>query len=248
MIDLTQIPPAPPEGMTKSGTKADTKKLIKELTALQRVLFAQSQYSVLLVLQGLDASGKDGAIRNVFRGVNPLGVRVIPFKKPTSIEFAHDYLWRIHQHTPENGMIHIFNRSHYEDILVPSVEGYIDKKTIDKRYGQINDFERHLTENNTVILKFYLHISREEQTERLKERISHREKNWKHNDGDWAVSKKWNDYQDVYESIFEKCNEIPWHIVSANSNWFKEYTIIKTLVEALKKLNLEWPELETEIF
>lgn len=222
--------------------------MIDEIAELQRVLFAEEQQSVLIILQGVDAAGKDGTVRSIFKGINPLGCQVFGFKKPTEEEFSHDFLWRIHQRVPRKGMIHIFNRSHYEDILVPSVEGFYDKERIERRYDHINHFEQLLEDNGTRVLKFYLHISKEEQLERLTERINNPQKHWKHNDGDWDSRKKWDDYMQVYERIFEKCNVVPWHIVPADRNWMKINAIAKVLLETLKEMQLTWPDLETEKF
>lgn len=236
------------EGLDKDLIKKENKAISKRIGELQRVLYAESKRSLLIILQGLDASGKDGTVRNIFSGVNPLGCRVFSYKKPTEEEFAHDFLWRIHKNVPANGMIHIFNRSHYEDILVPTVEGYLDKNLIKERYDQINHFEQLISSNNTKILKFYLHISKEEQLERLTERLENPLKHWKHNDGDWESRKKWDDYMKVYEEIFKKCNTIPWHIIPADRNWVKVNEISKVILNALEEMKLEWPSLDTEKF
>lgn len=245
---LSSIDPRGPRGLDKRKTKDENKAMIDEIAELQRVLFAEEQQSVLIILQGVDAAGKDGTVRSIFKGINPLGCQVFGFKKPTEEEFAHDFLWRIHQRVPRKGMIHIFNRSHYEDILVPSVEGFYDKERIERRYDHINHFEQLLEDNGTRVLKFYLHISKEEQLERLTERINNPQKHWKHNDGDWDSRKKWDDYMEVYERIFEKCNTVPWHIVPADRNWIKINAIAKVLLETLKEMQLSWPDLETEKF
>jgi len=245
---LSSIDPRGPRGLDKRKTKEENKAMIDEIAELQRVLFAEEQQSVLIILQGVDAAGKDGTVRSIFKGINPLGCQVFGFKKPTEEEFSHDFLWRIHQRVPRKGMIHIFNRSHYEDILVPSVEGFYDKERIERRYDHINHFEQLLEDNGTRVLKFYLHISKEEQLERLTERINNPQKHWKHNDGDWDSRKKWDDYMQVYERIFEKCNVVPWHIVPADRNWMKINAIAKVLLETLKEMQLTWPDLETEKF
>ncbi len=245
---LKVINPSGPKELNKDKIKKENKELIKRIAELQRILFAEEKHSILLILQGVDASGKDGTVRSIFAGINPLGCNVYSFKKPTEEEFSHDFLWRVHKITPQKGMIHIFNRSHYEDILVPTVEGYYTKEKIKARYDHINNFERLLTDGGTKILKFYLHISKEEQLERLTERIENPIKHWKHNDGDWDSRKKWDKYMKVYEDIFAKCNEVPWHIVPSNRNWLKVNTIAKVLLKTLEDLNLEWPGLETEKF
>jgi len=188
---LSSISTLAPKHLDKEKTKAKTQAMVQKIADHQKVLYAQAKYSILIVLQGIDASGKDGLIADVFTGLNPLGCNVKAFKAPTPEERAHDFLWRIHMQTPERGMIHIFNRSHYEDILVPVVHKEIGNETTKKRIQDINNFESLLQDNGTVILKFYLHISREEQRKRLMERQTNPKKFWKHNDGDWETRKKW---------------------------------------------------------
>jgi len=248
-INLTTLPTKTMDRAQKSEVKKETEKLIKEIIDHQRLLYADGRHSLLIIFQGMDASGKDGATRKVFSGVSPLGIKVQPFKKPTDEEFAHDFLWRVHQHAPQKGMIQIFNRSHYEDILVPSVEGYFSEDFIEKRFDQINNFEQLLVEgNNTTILKFYLHTSKDEQLERLTERVQMPEKHWKHNDRDWETRKKWDDYAKVYEQIFEKCDNPKWHIIPSDRNWEKENYIARVVSAALKKMNLKYPDLNSELF
>lgn len=236
------------EDLDKAAVKKENKKLIAEIGELQRILYAEEKQGVLVLLQGVDASGKDGTIGTIFGGINPLGCQVHSFKKPTEEEFAHDFLWRVHKVVPKKGMIHIFNRSHYEDILVPSVEGYYNKERIEARYDHINNFERLLTDDGTKIIKFYLHISKEEQLERLTERIENREKYWKHNDGDWESREKWDSYQKVYETIFKRCNDVPWHIIPSDRNWVKINAVAKVILKTLKEINPQWPNLESERF
>lgn len=245
---LNSIDPRGPRELDKKKIKAENKQLIEEIASFQRLLFAEDKQSILIVLQGLDAAGKDGAVRSIFSGINPLGSNVFSFKKPTEEEFAHDFLWRIHQQVPRKGMIHIFNRSHYEDILVPSVEGYFSPETIARRYDHINHFEQLLEDSGTRVLKFYLNISKEVQLERLTDRIDNPQKHWKQNDGDWESRKKWDAYMEVYERIFDKCNVVPWHIVPSDRNWVKVNAIAKVLHQTLKEMNLKWPELETMKF
>lgn len=234
--------------LSKKEVKNENKEIISEIAALQKVLYAEQKHSILIILQGVDAAGKDGTVRTIFSGINPLGCQVHSFKKPTEEEFAHDFLWRVHKIVPRNGMIHIFNRSHYEDILVPTVEGYYSEERIQARYDHINNFERLLTDGGTKILKFYLHISKDEQLERLTERIENPVKHWKHNDGDWESRKKWDKYMAVYEDIFKKCNEVPWHIIPADRNWVKINHVAKILLRTLQELNMQWPDLDTEKF
>jgi len=196
-------------------------------------------------LQGMDASGKDGVVRRVFTSMNPQGVDVRSFKAPTAEELSHDFLWRIHAMAPGKGIIQVFNRSHYEDVLITRVHKWIDDKTAKKRMKAINDFEQLLQEHNsTTILKFYLHISPEEQDQRLKERINNPAKQWKYNEKDFEEAKLWNDYMAAYEDCFENCNDVPWTIVPADQNWYKEYIIAHTLLKALEKLDMKYPGLK----
>jgi PPK2 family polyphosphate:nucleotide phosphotransferase len=243
-ISLSDISTKPLKSVDKDACEAATKEFIDQLSELQNILFAQQRYSLLIVLQGMDASGKDGVIKEVFSGVNPMGCRVMGFKKPTEEEMGHEFLWRIHKHMPQKGMIQIFNRSHYEDVVIQKVHNWVDAPTIERRYQHINAFEQLVTENETIILKFYLHVSQEEQIERLKERLSDPRKMWKYNANDLEESKRWPAYMEAYETAFNKCSpDIPWIIVPADKNWYKEYLIAKTIVETMLKLDLSYPEL-----
>ncbi|WP_051633179.1 PPK2 family polyphosphate kinase [Thermonema rossianum] len=245
-IDLKQAPTAPPASLQKEEIKEKTKALKKRLAELQKVLYAQQRFSLLVIFQGLDAAGKDGAIRKVFSGLNPLGVHVKAFKVPTEEERAHDFLWRVHPHVPAKGMIHIFNRSHYEDVLVPVVEGLIDEARTRRRYEFINCFEALLEEENeTRLLKFFLHVSPAEQRRRLIERRNNPEKFWKHNDSDWEVAEKRDKYYRAYEQIFKHCSRVPWHLVPADKNWYKTYVVLSKVVETLEALPLRYPPLDT---
>lgn len=243
LINLSKISTLPASALDKSDHENKTKAYIAELDELQNVLFAQGKHSLLVVLQGMDASGKDGVIRKVFTRVNPMGFRVKGFKRPTEEEMQHDFLWRVHREVPEKGMIQIFNRSHYEDVVIQNVHQWVDTDTIRRRYAHINAFERLLAENGTRILKFYLHISQQEQHERLQERLSDPRKMWKYSANDLEESKRWPEYMEAYEAAFEHCGEeFPWHIIPSDKNWYKEYLIAKTLVETLGLLKLEYPE------
>lgn len=231
-----------PDNLDKEKTKAQTELLIKEMIALQDVLFAQRRYSLLIVIQGMDASGKDGLVKKVFSGVNPMGCRVKAFKAPTEKELSYDFLWRVHSEVPERGMIQIFNRSHYEDILVTRVHKLIDDETARKRMKHINHFEHLLLSNDTHILKFYLHISREEQHKRLLERMNDPTKHWKYNEKDWAESQYWDEYMKYYEEAIENCSEAaPWHIIPSDHNWIKEYKVARIIVDCLQNLPLKYP-------
>jgi PPK2 family polyphosphate:nucleotide phosphotransferase len=246
-IKLKDISTRAPKDWDKEETKAKTTGILQQLDELQNLLFAESKHAVLVVLQGMDASGKDGAIRKVFASLNPQGVRVHSFKVPTAEELSHDFLWRIHAAAPPKGTIQIFNRSHYEDVLVTRVHKLIDDKTAKARMKAINDFEQLLQEHNsTTILKFYLHISPEEQEQRLHERISNPAKQWKYNEKDFEEAKLWNDYRAAYEDCFEHCNDVPWTIVPADQNWYKEYVIAHTLLKALEKLDMKYPGLKKD--
>ncbi len=245
MYKLNKIDTKAPNELDKKKTKEDTEQILAELDQLQNLLYANAKYNVLVILQGMDASGKDGVVKKVFSAVNPMGIKVHSFKSPTTEELAHDFLWRVHKAVPEKGMIQIFNRSHYEDILITRVHGWCDDETAKKRMKAINAFENLLTEhNNTIILKFYLHISPEEQQERLNERKEIPEKSWKYNPKDFEEAKLWDKYMEMYEDAFENCNEVPWHIIPSDQNWYKEHLIAKHLRDTLKKLDLKYPELK----
>lgn len=242
---LSQINTKAPKDLDKKDTKEETDKLIKKLDDLQNRLYAESKHAVLIVLQGMDASGKDGAINKVFRQLNPQGVEVKSFKVPTEEELKHDFLWRIHQHSPEKGIVQIFNRSHYEDVLITRVHGWCDDATALKRFKAINDFEELLTQhNNTLIFKFYLHVSQEEQHQRFTDRLSDRTKQWKYNEKDFEETKLWDKYMQMYEEAFENCNVVPWNIIPSDQNWYKEYLIAKTVVEGLQTLDMKYPQLK----
>jgi PPK2 family polyphosphate:nucleotide phosphotransferase len=239
---LQNISTRAPKEFDKEQTKIDILNIQQRLQDLQSVMYAENKHSILIVLQGLDASGKDGAVKNVFGGVNPMGCRVEAFKKPTEEELSYDFLWRIHKNVPKRGMIQIFNRSHYEDVLVPRVHNWIDMDTVKKRFEYINSFEKLLQDSGTIILKFYLHISEEEQKERFAERLKIPEKMWKYQDADLRESMFWKEYHEAFEDIFEYCSpEIPWHIVPADQNWYRNYFIAKTIVERLEKLDMQYP-------
>ena len=241
-IKLKEISTRAPKDWDKEETKVKTAGILEKLNELQNLLFAESKHALLVILQGMDASGKDGVIRKVFATLNPQGVRVQSFKVPTELELSHDFLWRIHAAVPPKGSIQIFNRSHYEDVLITRVHKLIDDKTAKKRMKAINDFEQLLQEhNNTTILKFYLHISPEEQHTRLQERIHNPTKQWKYNEKDFEEAKLWDTYMEVYEDCFEHCNDVPWTVVPADQNWYKEYVIANSLLKALEKLDMQYP-------
>jgi PPK2 family polyphosphate:nucleotide phosphotransferase len=244
-IKLKDISTRAPEGFDKKETKEKTAAIIEELDELQNLLYAEGKHSVLVVIQGMDASGKDGVIRNVLGNMNPQGVTVQSFKAPTALELSHDFLWRIHQHVPAKGMIQVFNRSHYEDILITRVHKWCDDETARKRIKAINHFEELLQEHNhTHILKFYLHVSPEEQKERLEERLQDPAKMWKYNEKDFEEAKLWDIYMDMYEDCFNECKNPPWFIVPADQNWYKEFMIASALRDLLKGLDMQFPGLK----
>lgn len=243
-IKLSDTSTKAPAKLSKENTKKALSALVDELDDLQNLLYAEHKQSLLVVLQGMDASGKDGVIREVFGKMNPMGVQVQPFKAPTAEEMDHDFLWRIHQHAPAKGMIQVFNRSHYEDVLVQRVHEWVDEKTIKKRFDAINDFEQLLAvHNNTHILKFYLHVSPEEQQQRLTERTQDPAKMWKYNEKDFAEAKLYKQYWKAYEDVFRLCDKVPWIIVPADQNWYKEYIIALTVRDTLKGMKMKFPKL-----
>ena len=242
---LKDISAKAPKEFDKQETKVEQEKILEELNALQNLLFAENKQAILVIIQGMDASGKDGAIRNVFTSMNPQGVTVKGFKAPTPEELSHDFLWRIHQHAPAKGMIQIFNRSQYEDIIITRVHKWCDDETALKRMKAINDWENLIIlHNNTTILKFYLHVSPEEQKSRLDERIKDPAKMWKYNANDYDEAKLWDIYMQMYEDCFENCNDIPWTIIPSDQNWYKEYLIASKLKEALKDFKMQYPGLK----
>ncbi|MET0637227.1 MAG: PPK2 family polyphosphate kinase [Chitinophagaceae bacterium] len=245
-IILKEIDTRAPDKLDKQTIKEETKKILAEMNDLQNLLYAESKHSVLVILQGMDASGKDGVVRNVFSDMNPQGVQVSSFKTPTAEELSHDFLWRIHLRAPARGMIQIFNRSQYEDVLITRVHGWINDELAAKRFKAINQFEKLLVNhNNTKILKCYLHISPEEQSERLKERMEDATKMWKYNAKDEKEAEHWDRYNVMYEDVFKNCNDPEWLIVPADQNWYKEYVIAKALVELLKGLNMSYPAIKS---
>lgn len=243
---LAEHPTRAPKSAVKEKTKLKVRELCLELGELQDLLFAEGKHGVLVVLQGLDAAGKGGVVRNVFSAVNPAGCRVKNFQKPTPEELQHDFLWRIHRHTPPKGIIQLFDRSHYEDILVPLAEGWIDEATARRRLHQILTFEQTLRDSGTVVLKFFLHVSPEEQLERLNERITNPQKRWKYNPSDIEVFKMRDRYLEIYDFILtETAKEkaaAPWHIIPADQNWHKEFTVAETMVNTLKGLKMQYPD------
>ena len=229
-------------GLTKSAGNARLAALSEQLGELQELLFAAHRHAVLIVLQGMDTSGKDGTIKHVMSNVNPLGCRVEAFKVPTEEELAHDFLWRVHRVTPARGMMTIFNRSHYEDVIVVRVHGLVPKAVWEARYDQIIEFERTLADNGTLILKFFLHISLEEQEERLLARERDASKAWKLSAADWRERERWDDYMQAYDDAITRTStkHAPWHIVPADKKWFRNLAIAEATVDALAAWRDEW--------
>jgi PPK2 family polyphosphate:nucleotide phosphotransferase len=241
-VKLAEIDPRDAAGLERDAAEAELAQLTLEIDELQELLFGAGTHSLLVVMQGMDTSGKDGTVRKVFSQVSPLGSHVVSFKVPTEEELAHDFLWRVHQHTPARGSIGIFNRSHYEDVLVVRVHGLAPEPVWRARYRQINDFEHALAQSNTIILKFFLHISKEEQAQRLLEREQDVTKAWKLSAGDWRERERWDDYMAAYEEALEQCStaEAPWHIVPADRKWFRNYAVAQTVAETLRAHKDTW--------
>jgi PPK2 family polyphosphate:nucleotide phosphotransferase len=222
---------------------------LDELIRLQNLLYADNSRAVLIVLQGMDTSGKDGTIRHVMSGLSPLGVNVKAFKVPTEEELAHDFLWRVHAAVPRNGFIGIFNRSHYEDVLAVRVHDLVPRKVWKARYEQINQFERYLVRNNVIILKFFLHISKDEQKQRLEERLKDPTRYWKFSLADVEERRYWSDYRKAYEAVLTRCSTdwAPWHIVPANKKWYRNLVVAEALVRTLRDLHMEYPPARVDL-
>lgn len=244
-VKLSKYDPDDTLGWQKNHQmKSSLKKALQRIDLLQYVLFAERKRAVLIVLQGLDTAGKDGTIRHVMSGVNPQGCRAVSFKVPSAEEAAHDFLWRIHKAVPEIGDLGIFNRSHYEDVLVVRVHNLVPKEVWSTRYDQINDFESILHRNNVRILKFYLHISRQEQKKRLLERIDQPDKRWKISEADFNERKFWDAYQAAYEDALTKCSTgiAPWYIIPADKKWFRNLAVSHIIAETMERMHLKLPE------
>ena len=230
------------KGIERAAAESELLKLGDELSELQDLLAAAQHQSFLMILQGMDTSGKDGTIRHVFARINPQGCNVHSFKAPTEEELAHDFLWRIHKATPGKGYLSIFNRSQYEDVLIVRVHNLVPEDVWSRRYKEINNFEKLLTNGGTIILKFFLHISYDEQERRLLDREQDKDKAWKVAAGDWIERQYWDDYQKAYEDLLDKCStdEAPWYIVPANHKWYRNLAVAHVLVETMRKYNDEW--------
>ena len=249
-LELSEDDASAPKSLPKGDElKEKLDSQLEKLGELQKVFYADGRRALLIILQGRDASGKDGVVGTVIGACNPSGVRVSSFKAPTPLELAHDFLWRIHYVMPEKGMMGIFNRSHYEDVLVVRVRELVPESVWSKRYDQINDFERMLTENGTVILKFFLHVSHAEQSDRLRERVEDPTKNWKFNAGDLDERKLWDNYTEAYRDALRKCSTewAPWYLVPADSNKARNYLIAKRIVKTLESMDLEYPKPKSDL-
>jgi PPK2 family polyphosphate:nucleotide phosphotransferase len=242
-IRLKDFNPDFHEGLDKDETREKTERLCERICELQEVLHADARQALLIVLQGMDTSGKDGAAKRVLEFVNPAGVETANFKTPSAEDLAHDFLWRVHKVVPRYGNIGVFNRSHYEEVLIVRVLKLKPVQVWRPRYDQINAFEKHLTANGIVMLKFFLHISREEQGDRLRERIADPRKNWKFQPEDLKMRAHWPKFQKAYEDAINYCSThyAPWHVIPANRKWYRDYVIAKTVVKALEGMKLKWP-------
>jgi PPK2 family polyphosphate:nucleotide phosphotransferase len=243
-VDLSQFETYYTGDISKNKGCALLKEHRKALMDLQELLYAENRQQILIVLQGIDTSGKDGVIRNVFGDINPQGTRVVNFKVPTRHELAHDYLWRVHQHTPARGDLVIFNRSHYEDVLVVRVHNLVSEEVWSKRYAHINEFERMLADEGTTILKFFLHISKQRQAERFLARLDRPHKRWKFNPDDLDERARWEDYQNAFEAMLSKTSTpwAPWYVIPSDRKWYRNMSIASIMVDTLNNLNMQFPE------
>jgi PPK2 family polyphosphate:nucleotide phosphotransferase len=230
--------------MEKDVARAETAADLEALDHLQQLLYAEDRRAMLVVLQGIDTAGKDGVIRKVMTGFNPQGCVVTPFKKPVGRETEHDFLWRVHAACPRRGEIGVFNRSHYEDVLVVRVHDLVPRKRIERRYEAINDFERHLVDEGTHVVKFFLWIGRDEQKRRLQERLADPEKNWKFSEADLKERGRWSEYVEAFDLALSRCStdQAPWWIVPANRKWFRDWMIARVLRSTLEGFEMQWPK------
>jgi PPK2 family polyphosphate:nucleotide phosphotransferase len=241
MKNITQLSTRPPAGADKQSCKKELKQIKEELFSLQNKFYADGRFGLLIILQGVDTSGKDGTIRHAFSGMNPMGIQVTSFKKPMGEECAHDFLWRIYPHFPARGMIRIFNRSYYEDILVPFVNKTLNPDHLRHRCHFINELEEHLSQNDFHLLKFILHISPEEQKERIAARKTKSHKKWKYDIADEEAPHEWQDYMQAYQLLVKNCSQHPWHIIPADKRWYRNFKVAETVCHHLKSLHLNYP-------
>jgi PPK2 family polyphosphate:nucleotide phosphotransferase len=231
-------------GKRKEDVESQLAHFSSQMSESQYKLFAAKSQSLVIILQGVDASGKDGTIRHVMGALNPQSCNVKSFKVPTEEELSHDYLWRVHMAVPSKGQVAIFNRSHYEDVIEVRVRNLVPKNELSRRYRQINDFERYLSENHVTILKFFLHISKDEQKKRIKERLQDPKKRWKISESDLLARKHWDKYMDSYEEVLSRCSTrcAPWYVIPANLKWFRNWAVAQTIVNTLNRMKLKYPQ------
>ncbi len=244
---LDKLSTSSTEGIkNKKQARKQLDRLTAQLADLQYKLYAQGETGLLVVFQATDTGGKDGVIRNVFGPLNPQGVQVTSFKQPSSTELAHDYLWRIHMAVPAKGTIRVFNRSHYEDVLVPRVHKLLPEKTLEQRYRQINEYELYLSQNNIVMVKFFLHIAKDEQKERLQSRLDNPDKRWKFHLSDVEERGQWDSYQEAYQTMLEKCSttHAPWYVIPADHKWYRDWAVASILLHKMQKIDPHFPEPE----
>src|SRR3954454_8476646 len=249
-VALADHDPADTNGYADADeARAELAELVDRIADLQARLYAEDQRSLLVVLQGIDAAGKDSSVAHVFRGTNPQGVRVYTFKEPSNEEAAHDFLWRYHQHTPAKGMIHVFNRSHYEDVLVVRVKHLVDEERWRSRYDSINDFERMLAREGTTIVKFFLHISKDAQLDRFRERLEREDKHYKFSANDIRERRNWDAYQEAYEDAL-RCTSTewaPWYMIPSDHKWYRNLLVAQTIAGVLEEMDPRWPEPEEDL-
>ena len=248
-FSLNEFKPHDTNDLSKKDIKEEYGKLQEQFVKLQEVFNASKRYGLLIVLQGMDCSGKDGTVKKVLKGVSPSGFDVQSFKVPTPVELGHGYLWRVHQKTPMKGDITVFNRSYYEDVLVTRVHKIIDDDTAFRRFNEIKEFEQYLVNNNTIVLKFFLHISKEFQQKKLESRLESPQKYWKFSEADLKERKFWDRYQECYSDVISNCctKGAPWHVIPSDHRWFRDYIILKTIVKTLEDLKLDYPGIEGNI-
>src|SRR3954470_13954382 len=248
-VRLADYDTADTDDVDRAEAHAELASLVERIAGLQARLYAEESRAVLVVLQGIDAAGKDSTVKHVFSGSNPQGVRVYTFKEPTEEEAAHDFLWRYHQDAPARGMIHVFNRSHYEDVLVVRVKGLTEEDRWRSRYDSINDFERMLARERTVIVKFFLHISKDAQLDRFRERLERQDKHYKFSSNDVRERRNWDAYQEAYEEAL-RCTSTewaPWYMVPSDHKWYRNLVVAKTVAAVLEELDPRWPEPEEDL-
>jgi PPK2 family polyphosphate:nucleotide phosphotransferase len=242
MIDLNAISTLPPADAHKKECKKELKKIKKELFSLQNKFYADGRFGLLIILHGVDTSGKDGTIRHAFTSMNPTGVHVTSFKAPVGQELEHDFLWRIYPHIPGKGIIGVFNRSYYEDILVPSLNKSLSKEDIQHRCKFINELEEHLVRNNIHVLKFFLHLSKDEQKKKLEDRKTNPRKNWKYSLEDRKAPAEWKANMETYDMLIEGCSELAWNIIPSDKRWYRNFKVAEILFNHLNSLNLKYPQ------